>query len=166
MPIQEIGASVRGVSEACGSAVQRRRVADNAVACMSCGSTPLGHKNFCRNCGNGVTAQQIICTKCGCSLGAAATRGQVPGQSTNSDSPNKVTAGLFAIFLGPFGIHKFYLGSWGWGIIYCVFTAITCGYGAIITGPMGLVEGIIYLTKSDENFAATYPPETRSPFRW
>ena len=37
----------------------------------------------------------------------------------------------------------------------CV-TVLTCGYGGIIMGLIGLIEGIICLTKSDENFLRTY----------
>ena len=64
----------------------------------------------------------------------------------------KVVAGIFGILLGGLGIHKFYLGYTKEGIIQIVVTVVTCGIGSII----GLIEGIIYLTKSDEDFVATY----------
>ena len=35
---------------------------------------------------------------------------------------NKVTAGILAILLGGIGIHKFYLGKVGWGLIYLLFS--------------------------------------------
>lgn len=63
----------------------------------------------------------------------------------------KVVAGVFGILLGGLGIHKFYLGYTKEGIIQIVLSLL-CGIGAII----GLIEGIIYLTKSDEEFVATY----------
>jgi TM2 domain-containing membrane protein YozV len=63
----------------------------------------------------------------------------------------KIVAGIFGILLGGLGIHKFYLGYTKEGIIQIVLSLI-CGIGAII----GLIEGIIYLTKSDEDFVATY----------
>ena len=59
---------------------------------------------------------------------------------------------LCAILVGGFGIHKFILGYTTEGIIQIVITFITCGVGHII----GLIEGIIYLTKSDEEFVRTY----------
>jgi hypothetical protein len=37
-----------------------------------------------------------------------------------------------------------------------LITVLTCGFGAMVTGVIGLVEGIIYLTKSDEEFVRTY----------
>jgi TM2 domain-containing membrane protein YozV len=64
----------------------------------------------------------------------------------------KVVAGIFDILLGGLGIHKFYLGYTKEGIIQLVITVVTCGLGSLI----GFIEGIIYLTKSDEDFVATY----------
>ena len=64
----------------------------------------------------------------------------------------KVVAGIFGILLGGLGIHKFYLGYTKEGIIQLVITVVTCGIGSLI----GFIEGIIYLTKSDEDFVATY----------
>ena len=63
----------------------------------------------------------------------------------------KVPAGILAILLGGLGIHKFYLGYTTAGIIQIIL-GLACGIGAII----GLIEGIIYLTKSDEAFVETY----------
>ena len=59
---------------------------------------------------------------------------------------NRLTAGLLAIFLGGFGVHKFYLEQSGIGIIYLLF----CWTG--IPSIIGLVEGIIMLTQTDEEF--------------
>ncbi|WP_338841743.1 TM2 domain-containing protein [Flavobacterium ginsenosidimutans] len=64
----------------------------------------------------------------------------------------KVTAGILGIVLGSFGAHKFYLGYQKEGIIQLVVTLVTCGLG----GMVGFVEGIIYLTKSDDEFYQTY----------
>ncbi|PUU69960.1 hypothetical protein DBB36_10840, partial [Flavobacterium sp. WLB] len=64
----------------------------------------------------------------------------------------KVTAGVLGILLGSFGVHKFYLGYQKEGIIQLIVTLITCGLGGIV----GFIEGIIYLTKSDEEFYQTY----------
>ncbi|MBM3151472.1 MAG: NINE protein [Chloroflexi bacterium] len=63
---------------------------------------------------------------------------------------NKLAAALLAIFLGGLGGHKFYLGQIGAGILYLVF----CWTG--IPEIIGIVEGIIYLTMTDDAFAAKY----------
>lgn len=64
----------------------------------------------------------------------------------------KIVAGILGILLGSLGVHKFFLGYTKEGIIQIVVTVVTCGAGGIL----GLIEGIIYLTKSDEDFIATY----------
>lgn len=64
----------------------------------------------------------------------------------------KVLAGILGIVLGGLGIHKFVLGYTKEGIIQAAFSILSCGMGSIV----GLVEGIIYLTKSDEEFYQTY----------
>lgn len=65
----------------------------------------------------------------------------------------KLAAGLLAILLGPFGIHKFLLGYTTEGIIWLIMSLFSCG---VITGLLGVIEGIIYLTKSDQEFYRTY----------
>ena len=59
---------------------------------------------------------------------------------------SKVVAGVLAILIGGIGVHKFYLGKIGSGILYLCF----CWTG--IPALLGLIEGIIYLCSSDENF--------------
>jgi TM2 domain-containing membrane protein YozV len=63
----------------------------------------------------------------------------------------KVVAGVLAILLGALGIHKFYLGYTKEGVIQLIL-GLMCGIGGLI----GLIEGIIYLTKTDEDFYQTY----------
>lgn len=70
---------------------------------------------------------------------------------------NRFTAGLFAILLGSFGIHQFYLGRTGMGVLYLLF----CWTG--IPGIIGLVEGIIILTQTDEEFKLKYNLEGVEP---
>lgn len=59
---------------------------------------------------------------------------------------SKVAAGILAILLGGIGVHKFYLGKVGMGILYLCF----CWTG--IPAVLGLIEGIMYLCSNDENF--------------
>lgn len=62
----------------------------------------------------------------------------------------KLVAGILGILLGALGIHKFYLGYTKEGIIQLILGFFCIG------GLIGLIEGILYLTKSDEEFVATY----------
>jgi TM2 domain-containing membrane protein YozV len=73
-----------------------------------------------------------------------------PAYDPRMNTKSKVAAGLLGIFLGGIGVHKFYLGRVGMGIVYILF-CWTC-----IPAIIGLVEGIIYLTCSDEDFYYKY----------
>ena len=63
---------------------------------------------------------------------------------------NKTTAGILAIFLGGLGVHRFYLGQIGLGVLYLVFC------WTFIPAVVALIDGIIFLTKSEEAFAEKY----------
>lgn len=73
-------------------------------------------------------------------------------ETVESYASKKMAAGICGILLGGFGVHKFILGKTTPGIIQIVVTFVTCGAGSIV----GLIEGIIYLTKSDQDFYQTY----------
>jgi TM2 domain-containing membrane protein YozV len=72
----------------------------------------------------------------------------------------KLMAGLLGILLGGFGAHRFVLGDTKGGLIRLAISVVTCGAGGII----GLIEGIIYLTKSDEDFERIYIQEKKAWF--
>lgn len=73
-------------------------------------------------------------------------------QETFESDNKKVLAGILAILLGYLGIHKFVLGYTKEGIIQLIASVVTCGIASIIP----FIEGIIYLTKSDDDFYNTY----------
>ena len=54
---------------------------------------------------------------------------------------SKLTAGLLQIFLGGFGVGRFYLGYTNIGVLQLVVTIVTCGIGSI----WGLIDGILIL---------------------
>jgi TM2 domain-containing membrane protein YozV len=89
-------------------------------------------------------------------------------KETFAKENKKLLAGILAIFLGGLGIHKFVLGYNKEGIIMLVITlilgVITLGLGAGLMGLLGFIEGIIYLTKSDDDFYQTYQVNKRPWF--
>lgn len=131
---------------------------------------------YCTKCGaiNDETAQ--YCTTCQAALTSVGTAYQAP-PGTGYQSPvggyqplesvyppglmtdwksmgadKKIPAGICAILVGWLGVHKFLLGYTTEGIIQLVLGIVSCG----LTSILSIIEGIIYLTKSDEEFVRTY----------
>ena len=86
------------------------------------------------------------------------------GNTIPNQESKRIISGILAILLGSLGIHKFILGYNKEGIILLGISMITCGIGTGLTGLIGLIEGIIYLTKSDEEFLHTYQLNKKSWF--
>jgi TM2 domain-containing membrane protein YozV len=80
----------------------------------------------------------------------------LPQMSLQEANSKKVAAGVCGILLGSLGIHKFILGMNTAGLIMLLSTLLTCGLAAAVFHVVGLVEGILYLTKSDEEFYRVY----------
>lgn len=80
-----------------------------------------------------------------------------------------IAAGLLAIFFGSLGIHKFYMGLTGPGFILLGITiiggVISFGLALMVTTVIGVIEGIIYLTRTQEQFEKEYI-DTPSPRNW
>ena len=74
----------------------------------------------------------------------------------SQEGSKRIAAGICAILIGSLGVHKFILGMTKPGLIMLLVSILTCGIGAIPMSIIGLVEGIIYLTKSDADFYQTY----------
>ena len=91
-----------------------------------------------------------------------------PLSTVSARASSKIPAGIFGILLGSLGIHKFILGYTGAGLVMLLVTIIggicTCGVAAGVTHIIGLIEGIIYLCKSDEEFVRTYVDGRREWF--
>lgn len=87
------------------------------------------------------------------------TQTYTPGTLT-ATSANKLPAGICGILLNCLGVHKFILGYTTEGLIMLLGSILggvfTCGASTVVFGVIGFIEGIIYLTKSDEEFVETY----------
>ena len=84
-----------------------------------------------------------------------------PGAAEPSDV-NRVAVGVLAIIFGWLGVHKFILGRTGQGVLIllanCTFVLIP------VTWAIGFIEGIIYLTRTDEDFYRIYVRGRRAWF--
>ena len=117
---------------------------------------------YCTRCGAMNEDTAVFCTSCQAPLtSVSGSVGYQPMQSVNPGAmtdwkqlgaDKKIIAGILGILVGGFGVHKFVLGYTTEGIIQLVLGLITCGAAGII----GIIEGVIYLTKSDEDFVRTY----------
>ncbi len=63
---------------------------------------------------------------------------------------NRVAAILLAFFLGSFGIHRFYLGQTGLGILYLLLC------WTAIPGILGVIDCIMFIIMGDEGFDRKY----------
>jgi TM2 domain-containing membrane protein YozV len=99
----------------------------------------------------------IVCVYCG-----SAVRAPLPPGASGAE--RKVAAGICGILLGSLGVHKFILGYTAQGLVMLLVSVCTCGFGAVPMGIVGLIEGILYLVKSDAEFVRTYVLNKRGWF--
>jgi TM2 domain-containing membrane protein YozV len=88
--------------------------------------------------------------------------------NTLPGADKKIPAGVCGILLGWLGVHKFILGYTTEGLIMLIVTLVlgffTCGMATVCVGLVGLVEGIIYLTRTDAEFIDAYVTNKRPWF--
>ena len=123
----------------------------------------------CPRCSAPNSSLNTTCMTCGSALPIAPMPMQQMPRQPGAPIPGadkKILAGILGIVLGGLGIHKFVLGYNQEGIILIavyvvafIIAMVTCGLGVplvFIPTVIGIIEGIIYLTKSDEEFVQTY----------
>ena len=82
------------------------------------------------------------------------------GRTGDAQAKTKISAALLAGFLGGIGIHKFYYGSWGWGLMYILF----CVTGIALI--LSVIDFIVLLCMSEKQFDNKYNKQPPSPFKW
>lgn len=133
--------------------------------CPQCGAPIDPTAIECKYCGERLAVQEAVQQLQSPQVSAQVSQPNVviqPGVPAqvyvNQDSwpvKSRAAAGIFAILLGSFGIHKFYLGNPGMGILYLCF----CWTG--IPGLLGFIEGIIYLVTTDAAFEQKHQVRVR-----
>jgi TM2 domain-containing membrane protein YozV len=124
-------------------------------------------EKFCQECGEAIRAKAVVCPRCGVRQAGSMREADEDSEraiAVRNAASNKVAAGICGILLGALGIHKFILGLTTPGIIMVLVSVLTCGFGAPVMHIIGFIEGIIYLTKSDEDFYQLYFVERRGWF--
>lgn len=123
---------------------------------------------LCPQCGAPVNENAAKCEYCGAAIPQAAPQQQAQPQyqpqpqvvyvQQNTANPeranwpvkNKIVAAILALILGGLGIHKFYLGQSGKGILYLIFC------WTYVPAILGFIEGLTILCSNDENFQIKY----------
>ena len=152
--------------------------------CVGCGkficencNTELKGKNYCKKCvdelfdeskkkiekleDNNKSSQPMVFMNAGGASSSSSSSSSSSAASGYDDgymrglSKSKTTAGVLGILLGGLGAHKFYLGRWGWGIIYLLFC------WTYIPAIIGFIEGIMYLISNPNDFARKHDPAYR-----
>ena len=117
-----------------------QQISDSATVCPHCGA-PVIKEVYCVRCGEKIPQNVKYCPKCG-----------EPNRQAAVNKKDRVTAGLLAIFIGWLGIHYFYLNKPTAGILTIVLSLFTCGIWQVVM----LIQGIIMLTMTDEDFNQKY----------
>ncbi|RYE55963.1 MAG: TM2 domain-containing protein [Hyphomicrobiales bacterium] len=97
-------------------------------------------KKFCSGCGAVIHKEAPACPQCGAPQADVVLR----------EKKSRGLAIVLALFLGGLGIHKFYLGRAGWGILYLVFC------WTFVPAIVAFVEAIVYACMSETNFHRKY----------
>ena len=168
-------------------------VETEAVDCAKCGHSSYDSDKYCQTCGNATQPESVWCATCGWRLGSTQAESTAPPH-TISELPSgytelppelvermirvgeqlglrprrksRITAGVFAILFGVVGLHKFYLGYIGTGILTLILTWLTTlafSLPPYVMAIIGIIEGIIYLGKTNEEFNSTYAERKK---RW
>lgn len=102
--------------------------------------TATVQNKYCHACGGQLDVRAEICPKCGVRQ----------AQPVSRSKRSRVAAVLFALLLGGLGVHKFYLGNVGLGIVYLLFC------WTFIPAIIGFIEGLVILAMSDATFYEKY----------
>ena len=123
----------------------------------------------CNNCGASLKPAATRCVKCGTAIESPVPAAPPPPSAPPPSAPtppqviyvpqppkppscdkSKVVAGILAIVFGGIGVHKFYLGRIGQGILYLLL------FWTYVPALVGFIEGIVYLCMSDESFCRKF----------
>lgn len=140
---------------------------ENFVSCPFCASQIPALAKKCRHCRETLdhamrtidelkrnqqqfqrSIQPTVFMNAGIGSSSAAAGCGINGQMIGTKS--RIVAALLAFFLGAFGIHKFYLGQTGWGVVYLLLC------WTFIPTLISLIESVLYLLSTKRAFAIKY----------
>lgn len=139
--------------ENCGSIIN-----ENSNYCSNCGVKVKKPILKCEKCGFAIKEYDTTCDNCGQVIDKNKYNNQYNSTYSNSESYNtytdnspiqnfnkkqksKIVAGILGVLVGSLGIHRFYLGYIGIGIVQIILTILTGGIASL----WGFIEGILIL---------------------
>lgn len=128
-----------------------------------------GARKFCHHCGTSIAKSARVCPGCGSTQPDMVSRAtmaepmplaadHMPPRIAVAPENNRILCGILAIVLGVLGVHKFVMGytAEGWTLVMITVFGSCIGLGPIVSIVIGIVEGIVYLSKSDAEFHRSY----------
>ena len=76
--------------------------------------------------------------------------------SNGPSGKSRGIAGLLAILVGAIGVHYFYIGKTGAGVVFLLATLLTCGLLGVVTEIVSLIQGILFFTSTQEEFESRW----------
>ncbi len=148
------------------------QISDKAPNCPRCGS-PVEKYVVCVDCGTSFVEKEGACPQCGCPIApprvnAAQQTQMMHGASLAKSSPgifdngpsgkSRGVAALLALFLGGFGVHMFYVGKTGAGVLFllCSLIGWLLIFPPFLVAVVSLIQAIMLFTMSQDDFEAKY----------
>ena len=132
----------------------------------------------CSECGHQVSDKAKTCPNCGCPIETQLPPPiPEPAQAQQTDQAQQQTfpigvfdngpsgksrgvTALLALFFGCLGVHYFYVGKIGAGVLFLVCSLVSCGFLAPIVSILCLVQTIRLFIMTHEEFEQTYVNST------
>ena len=121
-----------------------------SVLCPQCGAPAQEGVTKCEYCGAAIAQSAQPAQQAQPQQVVYVQQTAANPERANWPVKNKIVAAILAIILGGLGIHKFYLGQTGKGILYLIFC------WTYIPSILAFIEGIMILCSNDENFQIKY----------
>ncbi|MCM1310368.1 MAG: NINE protein [Bacteroides sp.] len=120
--------------------------------CQNCNTQHPDSTQFCPQCGNQLSYVQQTPPPYGSPYQGGYSYGNDAFSPAGPEGKSRGVAGLLAIFIGSLGVHYFYLGKVGGGLLTILLTLVTCG----IWGIVPFIQGILMLCMTNEEFERKY----------
>ena len=120
--------------------------------CQRCNTQHPDSSQFCPQCGGQLVYVQTTPPPYGNDHSGGYAYGNDAFSPSGPEGKSRGVAGLLAILIGALGVHYFYLGKVGGGLLTILLCIVTCGLWGVIP----LIQGILMLCMTNEEFERKY----------